>query len=662
MKDVLEPINRFLMFLGSRTLAGRALILLLASLISGGIYMLFNSGLNNLEERFGALGWTLNPDRTLEQRVLLVGIDEKSIAEIGAWPWPRSEMARLVNALNDYDVQLQLHDIVYSEPNTNDEALISGLTNSRGAVIAQVPALQLNQRLEAGLMTHPVTGVNCNSGVAATDSFIAPHVGYSDIPKGHITPIISSDGAIRKVPALICVNGHAYPALALSALLQVVGSEGWSVTLTNKPSLFGPAKILELDGYPGLQIPLDENGDLRISYRKAPESFSVVSAVDVMNGAVDQEILSNSWVVVGATAFGIGDVVPTPYSGATPGVELQARMLTSLLDSSVPYTPAAAHWVMLIFSFFAGVILFVIGGARERIASYGLPIAGLALPLAAFWLHVLFLTNLKIWLGFMFPAVFSLCAASMLLLLEQGVLRSERSRVFHNLNSYLPGDVAKEIAYSLPNSNINAKRKDVTLLCADLRNFAAFGEARPPEESAAMLHFFLVKATELVQKHGGRIQEFRGDGLLAVWDGQNSEVAVAAFNAAQEMQEVIASRLLTQDLPEWLAPLALGIGIEQGTALIGSIGPANRRAHTLLGDTVTISLRIQEMTAELAQPILIGECAARQLSEKGLESQGSYLLSGLRIPHLLFAPPTKECSPKKRSKANRLKIIKGGLG
>jgi class 3 adenylate cyclase len=76
--------------------------------------------------------------------------------------------------------------------------------------------------------------------------------------------------------------------------------------------------------------------------------------------------------------------------------------------------------------------------------------------------------------------------------------------------------------------------------------------------------------------------------------------------------------------------------------LVGSIGPAHRRSHTLLGDTVTVTLRMQELTAELAQPILIGESAARQLDPALLQSQGSFLLDGLTIPHVLFALQPKQ--------------------
>ena len=358
---------------------------------------------------------------------------------------------------------------------------------------------------------------------------------------------------------------------------------------------------------------------------------------------------------------GIGDIVPTPYNGAAPGVELQARMLGSLLDANVPFTPRAAPLLLgLLCLLFAGV-LFLLATYRERFASAGLPVAGVALPVLALVVHMQLLSSGNVWLGWVAPALYGLIGASVLMLLEQARVRSERSRVFGNLNSYLPSDVAREIAFSLPSSNVNARRSEVTLLSADLRNFSAFGEARPPEESAALLHFFFVRAAEIVEQHGGRIHEFKGDSLLAVWDGHGVEPALLALKAAQDMQVSIYRDMLPQHPPAGLEPLALGIGIEQGPVLIGSIGPSHRRTHTLLGDTVTITLRIQEMTSELAQPILLGECVARQLSDQKLESQGSYLLAGLRTPHVLFAPAIAEANVRRlRQDQVPLTVVSGG--
>ncbi len=651
-----NPVTAALRLLPGR---GRLLMLAVAALLTLGLLTIFSSALETLEERLGAQGWLLSPDQTPEERVTIVAIDEQSLAEIGPWPWPRSDMARLVDALNSYGVQLQLHDITYPEARDDDDQLIAALQASRGAVIAQVPVIQSNQQVQTGVMTHPINGVACDAGAQAT-SFIAPHQGFAGVAKGHIAPLVASDGSIRKVPAVVCVAGQTYPALVISALLQATGAAGWNASIEPGRGWFGPEQMMRLDSYPGLVIPLDQDGNLRISYRDLPENFMAVSAADVMAGRLDTDMLDNAWVLVGATAFGMGDIVPTPHNGSTPGVELQARMLASLLDITMPYTPRGAEWLLLMMAAVFSAALYALAGARERLAAYGLPVAAIVLPVFALAVHWQLLITQEIWLGWLAPSIYALLAASLLLLLEQARVRAERSRVFGNLNSYLPSNVAREIAYSLPSSSINARRCDVTLLSADLRNFSAFSEARPPEESAALLHFFFVRATEIVESHGGRIQEFMGDAVLAVWDGQNQDAARKALATAQQMLDAI-QRDLPQQPPAGLEPLALGIGIEQGPALVGSIGPAQRRTHTLLGDTLTITMRIQEMTAELAQPILLGECVARQLVDLKPESQGSYLLDGLRTPHTLFAPANDEAAQRRaRQEQLNLKVVSGG--
>ena len=662
----INPLQVILKLLPNR---GRVVVLAGAALLSALLVFAFSNSLQTVEENLGALGWTLSPDTLEEQRITLVTIDEKSLAEIGAWPWPRQEMARLVSALDSAGAQLQLHDIYYPETRAGDTELIAALQAARGAVLAQIPDLESDQEVRLGAMSHPLTGLNCSASanvgpaLPGTQNFIANHSGFAAISKGHITPVVARDGSVRQFPAVICVDEFAYPALSISALLTATNSQDWGASISAGTSLFGPANVLRLDSYPGLDIPLDEQGNMRVSYKQSPDNFRAVSATDVMNGRIESGLLEDSWVLVGHTALGMDDVVPTPYSGATPGIELHARILGSFLDAQIPYTPRSSTLLLGFLSLaFAGILL-KLAAAPGRWSAYGLPTAGVLLPLLALSLHMQLLNSSEIWLGWLFPALYSLLAASLLLLLEHSRVRTERSRVFTNLNSYLPSDIAKEIAYSLPSSAINAKRSDVTLLSADLRNFAAFGEARPPEESAAVLHYFFVRATEIIEQHGGRVHEFKGDSLLAVWDGHHRQAAQQALDAAQQMQHSIEQNSLSSQASSGLEPLALGIGIEQGPALIGSIGPAHRRSHTLLGDTVTITLRIQELTAELAQPILIGECAARQLGDLNLESQGSYLLSGLRIPHTLFVPPYIEGSsaetptPKIKREQPKLKVV-----
>jgi CHASE2 domain-containing sensor protein/class 3 adenylate cyclase len=636
---------------------GRLAMLVMAALVTFALLAIsgLNGPLTNLEERLGTLGWTLAPETDTESRVVIVAIDEQSIDEVGPWPWSRETMAELTRAIDAAGAQLQIHDIVYADAKDGDAQLSAALANARGAVISQVPVLDVNQApglapetIRAGQMMGSLAGIQCveSSGLMSTASFLAPHAGFNAIAKGHIAPVVNGDGSISKQPAVVCVDGQAYPALALSALLEATGSgiDGVnSAKIIPNNSPMGAAQTLTLDSYPGLAVPLDAEGNLRISYRRAPESYLVIPAADILFGRAGTELLNKAWVLVGATAFGLGDVVPTPYSGATPGVELQARILGSLLDVAVPYAPnSAAAIQILIVGLFALALLVMASKMTGRLTTLLLPSAAFLLPLLSLMLHAQMLRSADLWLGWMPSAIYAIIASGLLFVLEQARTRSQRDRVFNNLASYLPSEVAEEIAYSLPTSNVVAERKDFTLLSADLRNFSSFSEARSPEESAAVLHFFFQKAAEIIEAHGGKVHEYKGDSLLALWDTQSADAALNALNAAQKMVAEIDHISLSANTPYGLEPLALGVGIEQGAALIGSIGPAHRRTHTLLGDTVTIALRIQEMTAELAQPILLGERAARQIDAELLQSQGSFLLQGLTIPHVLFAPQPDE--------------------
>ena len=116
--------------------------------------------------------------------------------------------------------------------------------------------------------------------------------------------------------------------------------------------------------------------------------------------------------------------------------------------------------------------------------------------------------------------MFAIFSGSMLVLHELVRVKFERGRVMQNLASYLPSDAARKVAFELPSSEIEASRCEVTLLCADLRNFSALSESRPPEESASVLHYFFTKVNSIVELHGGKVHEYKGDSVLAYWGAE----------------------------------------------------------------------------------------------------------------------------------------------
>jgi CHASE2 domain-containing sensor protein/class 3 adenylate cyclase len=620
------------------------------------MHITFKDSFLVLENRLGSLSWTLNSDRKTESRLSIIAIDEKSLSQVGPWPWPRETLAKLATALDTAGVSLQMYDIVFPESKVGDEKLIQTLKNTP-SVIAQVPVMNSEQRLQKGSINQNITGMRCQQPLPNTHNYLANHGSFSAISKGHITPVLDPDGAINSMAPLICVEGQVYPSLALSGLLKGLNIQDPKFKITPGNQFLSSPWLIEVEQYPELAIPIDAQGNMRISYRKHPNSYQVISAADVLNNQVDPSLLENSWVQVGATAFGLGDNVPTPYSGMTPGVELQARLITSLLDNDAPYTPRIANYLMLLMTLVFAFTLYILTTMRGKVAIVGLPVAALLLSLLAWVIHAQLLIQTNIWLGWTPPALFAILASTSLSLLEHNRSRIAQARVYSNLNSYLPSDTADKIAYNLPIGTVEVEHRQCVLLNADIRNFSAYGESTTAETSVTLLHNFFVTSCRIIEKNLGVVQELKGDSLIAIWPCKLSKNALAA---SDELQREISKLLLTCNLPD-IEPLALGIGIEQGDVLIGSIGPEHNRTHSILGKTVTKVLRIQEMTADLAHPILIGPNAARHLGENSLESQGDYLLAGLQQPSRLYAPLIGRMDEKDDStaKAPKLKLLQG---
>ena len=646
------------MVLNQRQLSS-IIVMLVAMAFSLSFMSLSLEPLKSLEERLGTLPWTISPDSSFEERVTIVSIDEKSIEGLGPWPWSRAVMAELTEKIFEAGAQVQVHDVVYPPGNeTSDAVFVDALGSDGNGILAQLPILPMqDEPIQSGLMTHPLSGLSCEgSDLLATDSYLAASDAFRSVAKGHITPIIDPDGAIRKVPAAICIDGHAFPALAIAPLLQLAGGSDWEASIRKESGLLSSNMTMSLGPYSSFIIPLDSSGNLRISFRKSPDAFRSISAIDIIDGNFEAGILDNGVVLVGATAFGLDDIVPTPYSGFTPGVELQARVLTSILDAEVPYEPRGRSAVLAFICLFFGGFLYICASGRGRVALFGLPILAATIPVISLILHGAILTSYGLWLGWVMPGLFGFLAALSLLVTELARVRFERGRVMQNLNSYLPSETARKVAFELPSSHIQADRASVTLLCADLRNFSALGERRPPEESASVLHYFFTKVNSVVEQHGGKIHEYKGDSVLAIWDADGPEPAASALAAALQIDAEVNDNLLPETGIKGLEPLAVGIGIEQGPVLMGSIGPAHRRAHALCGEAVSVTLRIQEMTADLASPILVGEVAARYISDVKLESLGHFLLPGLMNTHVLYTPSSLHSSAR-----DNLTLLVGGL-
>lgn len=637
----------------------RVAALLFAACMVALINTLLPLGLARVEALGGDLAWRIGASSQAERRLVVVDIDEASLREVGPWPWPRTKLAELTQRLSHIGAVVQAYDISFSDAKEGDSQLAQAWMQAP-VVVAQNFSLDPDVTPRAGV-------VSAALGIAGCPSFAPRSQGFYGTVEallvarpavGHITPRVAGDGVVRQVPALICHEGYAYPSLALATMWRAAQPEAsaggshisppdwqWHVRGDQGfgASLFAPAAWLTSPSLPGLVVPLDEHGDMRVPYRLERKAFASVSAAEVLRGSADLSLLKGAVVLIGATAFGIGDTVATPHAAVSSGLEVHVQMLAGLLDHRLPYAPAQQGWAQaLVLAVIAGLLL-VVAVRQPGTPVRRLPLVGLGVAVACWLGSMLALLQLDLWLPWVASALFALFGSVALATAEHALTRLQRERLSAHLGAYLPGPVAARLMSSDPTGRLQVEQCDVSVLVADIRNFSSFAAHRPADETAVLLHAFCCIAVEVVERHGGVVENVVGDSILAVWNAssERTDHPMQALSAAKELLRATRQLLQSnQPVPEGspVQPLALGVGLETGSAIVGSFGPARRRAHAALGEPVSVASRIQKMTTDLSMPILVGPRMAASLPADNTESLGEYLLEGLGQHYRLFAP------------------------
>lgn len=634
----------------------------------------------NLERISGDWTWRLAADSRQERRVVLVDINEDSLARVGPWPWPRQTMAKLSNQLAQEGVNLQVFDVVFPEPTPEDAVFRQALLKNQ-AIISQVFALTPNANVNTGQPQFAMPKAGCPLSAAPASGYIANAESFSGVPVGHISAGIDGAGQIRHQPAFVCQNGQAYPALFLVALAKALGQtntpfspDALANLTVEEGGASGPRWWLRGLPLPSYGIPLNEHGEVRIPWWTPSQQFIAVSASDILDGRVQKGLLDNAWVVVGSTALGLNDRITTPFNAVDAGLVVHAQLLKGALDGNLPVVPAMSGALTVLLSLSALLLI-----RRPSLPLLSRQHRSLGTILLTATLLITFLFGLKVigllyaglWIDVMPASLFIVTFALAIGGLESLANNIQRTRLFAHLASYLPRPVAEVLANQDPNSQVSAAKRNITVVVADIRNFSAYCENRPPEESTALLHAFFSMATEQAEKFGGRVESFSGDAVLMVWDddthptdalppakqlsGNSHRPILVASDPDRALDAALSLLRATQPLwaqssqnienhsTEFLAPLALGIGIETGMATVGSVGLSRRRSHLVLGRAVMVASRIQEMTGELAHPILVGEGATARISRHRVRSQGNFLLEGLATPCHIYAYPLEDC-------------------
>jgi adenylate cyclase len=586
-----------------------------------------------------------------EGRLAIVDVDEGSLGRIGAWPWPRAVMASLLQTLNQtHEVSVLALDMVFPETKPDDALLGAQLKPPN--VISAVVFANADSRAN-GVLIPPNWPLEVADQLGNPDNpdrprppqargYLTNHAGLLPTRLGHINPVIDGDGNVRRIQALICREDACYPTLTLAAYLSM--TDAAQLRIARGKGLFAPAFLLTAEdakGQPLLELPLAADFTLVVPYRHQRDAWASVPAADVLERTVSTNVLRGAAVLVGGTAFGLADVIATPLHSVAAGIEPHAETLSALLDGSDAFAFAPRGALLLIAIWLAAWALLLLW-QMHRAATH--PLYRMLAPLV--WLLVFLPASfvagllLRIDPGWLLPAtqalVFGLLAFALAGSLE--LYRAARTGrgLFAQFSAYLPARMVTQLAQRQQvNSQIDATRRDVTVMFVDIRGFASMSDTLAPEDVAQLLQQFFTQLGAIVDAHGGVIDKYIGDAAMALWNAVDDDPhhAQRALDAAFD---VVQSMARFPPGPWGEGGLGIGVGVETGEVLVGHFGPVQRRTFTALGDSVVLASRYEELSRSLGHTVIVGPGTAAAVSAHGLTLLGEHSVRGHRQPLRLY--------------------------
>ncbi len=568
-------------------------------------------------------------------QVLIVDIDEKSLVKEGRWTWPRTRIAELTRRIVDEGGARVLgFDVVFAEPLPGEDEVLAEALRGRPVVLGYYFAGDGHGQ-QIGQLPAPVMALSDLVGLQgqppAWDGFGANRVELAAAVEsaGFFNAIVDADGMVRSVPLLGTFGGQVYESLAVAVLRQAEG---------RAPLQIGPQALT----IGSVKIPFSGSVSARVPFMgdagPAAGRVEYVSATDVLSGQIDPQRFKDRVVLVGASAQGIGDHRATPVNGWTPGVEIHATLIAGALDGAVASEPWYGRVAMALLTLSLGVVL-----------SCWLPLLSAPLigAVGGLTLAGLYLLNLFAWtrLGWVLPTtatmMLTFAIAFMNLAVGHFVEGRARRAVVELFGQYVSPELVRRMARRPQAYPIESQNRSLTILFADIRGFTRIAESMDPQSLREYLNRFLTKMTEMVHRHDGTVDKYMGDAIMAFWGApiEDPDQEDHAVSAALAMQQAVIE--LNEEFADrgWPA-LAIGIGVNSGTARVGDMGSQLRRTYTAIGDAVNLAARLEALTKRFGLPILIGESTARRVVTVELVSLGDTDVPGRTERVRIYCPKT----------------------
>ena len=622
------------------------------------LYIFLPGSFNSIDDRVRDVYFKIRGQQKASKDIIIIDIDEKSIAELGQWPWERDKVATLLSNLTKLEAGIIGLDIVFAEADKTSPKRIAKLwdakendlpdydkilaksISSSPSVVGYIFSFDKNSTLEPPSIPAIFIEKNLQKRdflpVAKGILTNIPTIQQAAYSSGFLNNIPDSDGIIRSVPLFIKYDDSLYSSLAFEMYRLIFGAEKAQVIYSKN----GVENITIEDK----NIPSDRFGRLYINFRGAFKSYKYISAVDIIKNRIDKSEIEGKIVLIGTSAYGLMDLRSTPMENVIAGVEIHANAIDNLINNDMLFKPSwieSVDLLMIIFICFMVLIVYVRFPFSLFIVSYIFTFLGVI------YLNFYLLFTKYIVMNAIFPIISMILSLTFALAIKFLHEYSQKQLIKNKFSKKVSKAVAESLIKQGDKDILEAKEKEISIFFSDIRGFTSISEElADPKKLINFLNLYMTPMTEIITKNQGTVDKFIGDAIMAYWNAPldiKDHADRAVQSAIEQIQELkkLNIYLKEQQLPR----IDIGIGINSGLAVVGEMGSRGRSDYTIIGDSVNLGSRLEGLCKPYGVKIIISEYAKERLKkEYSIRKLDKVRVKGKKEPVLIYEVLTYEDS------------------
>ena len=578
--------------------------------------------------------------------VAIIDIDEKSLKQLGQWPWKRKDFAQILQNLTDAGVGIIGLDIVFAEyDNSNPTKVLKELGYDTEGVedydlmlaqtIAATPTIlgyvfitEDDGIKSEGAPNVPAIFIERNKPEKefVLDAFRAvlnvPLTQENAYSSGFFNTIPDDDGIIRSVPLVMKYDDTIYPSLSMEMIRILTEA---SKVFVNYEEETGVESVESGE----LHIPTDSFGRMLVNFRGPAFTFPYLSAVDIYNGNFKPEDVAGKFILIGTSAAGLMDLRATPYDHVYPGVEVHANVIDNIIAGDFISKPSWVIAADIAQIFLVAIVLSILFGRQSAFMTL-LVLLIVVLGQLAFNYYMLFYKGIA--LNILFDVVIlSISIYMVSMVLNYFLETKQKNMIKGKFASKVSAEVMEDILKNPDSNTLDGAEREITVFFSDVRGFTNISEATGDAKSLIkFMNEIMEPMTEIIIDEKGTVDKYIGDAIMAYWNAPHSvdnhaDRAVSAslrqLHALKKLNEKLRSEPefenVTKMSDENHAPIVdIGIGLNSGVAVVGEMGSTIRSDYTAIGDPINLGARLESLCKYYNSRLNISNFTKDMLKEK----------------------------------------------